>query len=472
VTPPVEVRALADRALLHTWVIGADSATWAEEALAMAREIGDPALLARALTACGFAATYASQAGQQYFDEAIELARPLGDKWTLAQVLGYQTNVAYMTGDPMTARAAGPEGYQMAAAVGDRFTVRQCRHWVGWAQAITGDLAGAITSLREVEAEAAARHDTMWWLVSTHFRGMCVAYRGDDVAAREILDVPMPALAEFGDLWTGNAHGVRAVAALAAGEVSEADRAATLCWEQLSPNPMHRHMYAYLRAEAALARADVEAARRCADEAVTVAVGWHRVLALTARARVLIAQGEHDQAERDAHEALVSAAGLNALLGVPGIIELLAILAIEAGRHPEAARLFGAADALRQRIGSARFKVHQADHDSAVARLREAFGDNEFDAAWAEGAALSTEESIAYAHRGRGERQRLASGWGSLTPTELAVVGLVSDGLSNKAIATKLFISLRTVESHLTHVYAKLGLTSRVQLAQEAARRE
>ncbi len=119
-----------------------------------------------------------------------------------------------------------------------------------------------------------------------------------------------------------------------------------------------------------------------------------------------------------------------------------------------------------------RFETHDAEHDSAVTHLREAFGDDEFDTAWAEGAALSTEDAIAYAQRGRGERQRPATGWGSLTPTERAVVGLVSDGLANKAIATKLFISLRTFESHLTHVYAKLGLTSRVQLAQEAARHE
>jgi DNA-binding CsgD family transcriptional regulator len=58
-----------------------------------------------------------------------------------------------------------------------------------------------------------------------------------------------------------------------------------------------------------------------------------------------------------------------------------------------------------------------------------------------------------------------------LTPTELDVVRLVSEGMANKDIATRLFISPRTVQTHLTHVYAKLGLTSRVQLAQEAARR-
>jgi DNA-binding CsgD family transcriptional regulator len=102
--------------------------------------------------------------------------------------------------------------------------------------------------------------------------------------------------------------------------------------------------------------------------------------------------------------------------------------------------------------------------------LRDTMNDNDFDTAWAEGAALSTEEAIAYAKRGRGQRKRPASGWASLTPTELDVVRLVSDGLANNDIATRLFVSPRTVQTHLTHVYTKLGLTSRVQLVQEAAR--
>jgi DNA-binding CsgD family transcriptional regulator len=50
------------------------------------------------------------------------------------------------------------------------------------------------------------------------------------------------------------------------------------------------------------------------------------------------------------------------------------------------------------------------------------------------------------------------------------VVRLVSEGLGNKDIAARLFVSPRTVQSHLTHVYGKLGVTSRVQLVQEAAR--
>jgi DNA-binding CsgD family transcriptional regulator len=154
---------------------------------------------------------------------------------------------------------------------------------------------------------------------------------------------------------------------------------------------------------------------------------------------------------------------------LPDIVECLAPLAREVDNQ-QAARLFGAAEAIRQRIGAVRFKVWDAGYDASVAALRDALDEKDFDTAWAEGAALSTEEAIAYAQRGRGERRRLARGWGSLTPAELDVVRLVSEGLANNDIATRLFVSPRTVQTHLTHVYTKLGLTSRVQLVQEVAR--
>jgi DNA-binding CsgD family transcriptional regulator len=121
-------------------------------------------------------------------------------------------------------------------------------------------------------------------------------------------------------------------------------------------------------------------------------------------------------------------------------------------------------------MGAVRLKIHDADVEDTIATARNSLGDNDFDAAWSEGAALSTVEAIAYAQRGRGERKRPSSGWASLTPTELDVVRLVSEGLGNKDIASRLFISPRTVQAHLTHIYNKLALTSRVQLAREAAR--
>jgi DNA-binding CsgD family transcriptional regulator len=96
---------------------------------------------------------------------------------------------------------------------------------------------------------------------------------------------------------------------------------------------------------------------------------------------------------------------------------------------------------------------------------------NDFENAWAEGANMSADEAIAYAQRGRGERKRPSSGWESLTPAEHDVVRLVCEGLGNKEVAARLFVSPRTVQAHLAHVYTKLGINSRVQLVQEAARR-
>ncbi len=121
-------------------------------------------------------------------------------------------------------------------------------------------------------------------------------------------------------------------------------------------------------------------------------------------------------------------------------------------------------------MGQVRFRVHQSGYEASVTALQGTMGQNNFDAAWAEGALLGTDGAISYAQRGRGERKRASSGWESLTPAELDVVGLVTKGLGNKDIAARLFLSPRTVQAHLTHVYTKLGITSRFQLIQEAAR--
>ena len=467
VAPAVRAAVLADYAALDVYVGATHSVELARGALAIAREVDDPAVLSRALGAN--ANVYNPDAGP-YFAEAIGLTRAIGDRWRLGHILFSQAFVAVLEGDPIGGRAAAEEGRDLADAMGDRFVSRACRWSLAIGQGMTGDPVGAVAQLHEVIAEADAAHDVLMWCSGSFMQALMLAYCGDVSAAREAGNSAVEAAAELGGFYPGLAYAGLTVATLAAGDVAAADDAAAACYHHLSIQPKMAAIWIPYVAQAALARGDLTAARRWADEAVAATSGWHQSLALTTRAGVAIAQGESEQADRDAHDSLANAARTRAYGVPPDTLECLAALAVAAGNHQEAARLFGAADAIRQRSGHVRFKIFDAFFEFPVAALRDAMGEKDFESAWAEGAALSTDEAIAYAQRRHGERKRPTSGWASLTPTERDVVRLVCEGLANNDIATRLFVSPRTVQTHLTHVYTKLGLTSRVQLAQEAAR--
>jgi predicted ATPase/class 3 adenylate cyclase/DNA-binding CsgD family transcriptional regulator len=469
----VRARALADTAVLKLWVGG--SMGRAERALAIARELGDPALLARTLTACGFiaGASYNAEAARTYYSEAIVFVRRLDDRWSLSQILAWQANTGVNVGDPITARAAGEEGRDLADAIGDRPNSRICRLSVVFAQLMEGDVNGAVGGFRGLIAECEVDHDELLKPVSRMGLGVALAYQGELDAARAAADMALEFSSGLDDYFQGMGHAALATAALAAGDVSAAHDASERAYQHFSVSQPQgaKAQRAFNTIEVALAEGDLLLARSLTDEAISVATGWHLLPALLARARIAVAEGDREAAECDAHAALACAASCGVYLHHADILECLADLARAAGNQNEAARLYGTAQAFRQRKGMVRFKVHQPGYESSVAALRDVMDETDFDAAWAEGAALSTDEAVAYAQRGRGERKRPNSGWASLTPAEQEVVRLVCDGLANKDIATRLFVSPRTVQAHLTHVYTKLGLTSRVQLVQEAARR-
>jgi DNA-binding CsgD family transcriptional regulator len=471
VAPAVRARTIADKGLLNVYAGVTDSMDQACEALAIAREVDDPALLASALLACGGAAIYDPEVAGPFVAEAIGLARAMDDKWRLCQTLHLQAWGAVIAGDPIAARPAAEEGRDLADAIGDRFCSRACRWDRGVAQAMTDDIVGGVAQLREVIAEADGAHDVIWKTTAQMMLALVLSFLADRGAARESANSAIDSAEELGGFYPGLAYAGLIAATVAAGDVAAADDAIAVGWQHVSFQPKMAALWNAFRAHAALARGDLTEARRWADDAVAATTGWHLALALTTRALVAVFQGEPEQADRDAHDALAIAAGPPAYSCAPAAaLECLAVLAVNAGGHREAARFFAAAEAIRQRTGEVRFKFYDAACEASVAVLRDAMGEKDFESAWAEGAGLSTDEAIAYAQRRRGERKRPTSGWASLTPTERDVVRLVSEGLANNDIATRLFVSPRTVQTHLTHVYTKLGLSSRVQLAQEAAR--
>ncbi|MBX7434078.1 LuxR C-terminal-related transcriptional regulator [Mycobacterium sp. Y57] len=461
-------RALADEAVLNSWVDVTASRQHAMEALAIARDADDVPLLTRALTACACITAHDPEIAQPYFDEAIGMARELDDSWRLSLILGRQAYGAFMAGDLAAAERIGREGLGLADAIGDHFNSRQCRWVIIDVMSLCGELTAALAQTPEFVAEATAGHDAMNRTIGQMIEATLLAWSGEGEKACAAARLCIESGAEMAGLFDQGAYSMLGIACLAAGDLAGARQALQDTREAHINLPAERTNLVII-GELALACGDLADARQWLDEAVVSVQGWWQCSALSVRARVHLAAHDLDRAAADAYRALSLAAESGGYITVPEILESIAELACHHDSPSEAARLYGAAEAARSRIGVVRFPVYDGRHRASLTALHTSLGDKDFDAAWAEGSALSTEEAVAYAMRGRGERKRPATGWASLTPAELDVVRLVAEGIPNKDIAVRLFISPRTVQSHLRHVYHKLGLSSRVQLANEVA---
>nr|WP_234834849.1 LuxR family transcriptional regulator [Mycolicibacterium stellerae] len=473
IPPATRVRAVADQAVLHSWAVVVTSGLeQAEEALVIARELDDPVLVVRALASCVAAAAFNADAARPYLAEATELARRLGEKWRLSQVLGFGALAAILAGNPKAAVAVGEEGQALADEVGDRFMSRFCRYWGLATSAFQrGDVSGAIAMYRAIDAEADAAGDVNHVFLARVAMANALVLLGDTAEARRLAEQAVEMSRGLGPYLEPWAYAPLAQAALAEGDVQAAVDAAQAASQRLGEQPELAVADLTPVAELAFARGDLDEAKQWVDASIPATHGWFLAKALVTRAHILAGQGDLEHAEHDLHQALNTVSELECFQIVPDALEVIGQLTAAADNHQEAARFVGAASAIRrQQGGTVRYKIYQPAHEAAVAKVRDALGENDFAAAWVEGEALSLHQAIAYAQRGRGERKRPSTGWGSLTPTELDVVRLVADGLGNKDIASRLFISHRTVQTHLTHVYSKLGITSRVALAQEAAR--
>jgi DNA-binding CsgD family transcriptional regulator/tetratricopeptide (TPR) repeat protein len=224
-----------------------------------------------------------------------------------------------------------------------------------------------------------------------------------------------------------------------------------------------------------LVEGDDAAAQTVLDEAKGIAVllgnPWLTAQADHHLAGVARYRGEAGRAEDLFHEALARRARHGLRSGVAESLEALAALSAGHESYGEAARLFGAAAAMRRSMGLARWPAEGDAYEADVAGVHAALGDTAFASAWAEGEALDDTAAVAYASRSRGERKRPSAGWLSLTPTEVEVVKLAARGLTNPEIGERLFITRGTVKTHLARVFTKLSVATRSELAAEAARR-
>ena len=179
-----------------------------------------------------------------------------------------------------------------------------------------------------------------------------------------------------------------------------------------------------------------------------------------------------DEAWEQAHEGLEVLVDAGDRLGTVEALEAVAGLAAARDHPDRALRLLAAADRFHDDTGIVRLPVQAERVERHTAAARARLDPDDAEASWAEGAALSLDEAVAYARRGRGQRARPQLGWAALTPTERDIVRLVAEGHTNAEIGERLFVSVHTVKKHLSHVYAKVGLTGRAELAAQAARRD
>jgi DNA-binding CsgD family transcriptional regulator len=162
----------------------------------------------------------------------------------------------------------------------------------------------------------------------------------------------------------------------------------------------------------------------------------------TVRSLALRCRGLVDDEVEPLLEAVALARGTPLLLEHTGACEDAATVLARDGRRVEAAAL----------LSEALERHEQAGADAWARRVRARLRD------------LGARPAV------RGPRQRPTRGWDSLTPTEKTVSKLVAEGLTNGAVAKRLYVSPHTVNTHLRHAFAKLDVTNRVALAAEVHR--
>jgi ATP/maltotriose-dependent transcriptional regulator MalT len=222
----------------------------------------------------------------------------------------------------------------------------------------------------------------------------------------------------------------------------------------------------------ALYEGDYDRAEAMLDESLALSreggyregVGW----ALNQLGVVAYRRGDLQRSERLLEESLAVHKDLGDMGRVASVLEALAETAGALKRFELSARLFGAADAIREKVGAPLPPCERAEHDRVTASVHARIGDEEFSRLRAEGRAMSPEEAFS---RAQETGTPPATAKDVLSAREVEVLGLVAEGLTDQEVARRLYLSPRTIGQHLSRIYRKLGVRSRTAATREATER-
>lgn len=305
---------------------------------------------------------------------------------------------------------------------------------------MVGDYAGSVTSATEALALKRKLGDGPGQLAALSVLGNALRQQGDRAHSRAHYEEELALARALGDLRAqalalGNLGGI----ALDGGELSVAS--------------------GHYAASLALARA-VNDLRLCAS-------------ALTFLGVIRVLQGERQQVRALLNEGLTLVSAIDnrrmLVLNLGG----QAMLALANRQPARAARLLGAAVAIRSAVGLPLYPAERPHQERMTAQARDALGDIAFDAAWAEGRAWTITETVEYALTEVAPEATTALSSSShpasipviFTRREREILPLLAQGLTNGRIAIELGIGTRTVESHIANILGKLGVENRAQVA-------
>lgn len=306
---------------------------------------------------------------------------------------------------------------------------------VGWIALWQGDYEGSETVLKESRALFEDLGDTSGVAASLVNLGLAVLLQGDKARATALREEADKLRREPLDRQT-LAHVLISLARIALQE-GDYERTTTLGRESLALN------------------------RELGDR-------WGIAQSLMAMGFAELALGDHEGAATSFEEALRLLRTRGDQIGVSFSLLGLAGVASEQLRPDRAARVWGAAEALREAIGL-RFSPSDRSHlnyENRLTAARSLIGDEAFAAAWAEGRAMSLEEAFEYV---LAAEEPASDTPDALSLREREIASLIAQGLTSRRIASELSISPRTVDTHVGKIFKKLGINSRNQVAARLA---
>jgi predicted ATPase/DNA-binding CsgD family transcriptional regulator len=356
-------------------------------------------------------------------------------------------------------------------------------------------------------------HERAWALGA---RGRLATFQGDPGNAIADLSESIRLAGELGDeLAAARGYLYLTLALAFAGQYSQALTAGQIAAERLAARD-HRAGLVFLEPQLAHLNqlaGDVDAALECCQRGLTMLGDFGRpgqerwitgVLDLISGFALFQRPDRDDDCAAALRRAMRAMRDLGHVAGIAYCLEVLGWLAARGGRADQAAWLLGAADALWLRTSGrlSNVAVMEQSHQRAAKQAREALGGLHYENAHDRGGAVDLATVVAWAADESGAvpwpdrvlaprddadpgviagagaagsaaaradgvdggEPGAAASVTTLTRREREIALLVASGLSNRDIATRLFISKRTVDAHVEHIFAKLEISSRVKL--------